>query len=327
MYNNNFQPPVTIQEKKDIRKNYNKGAGVLLLFFVISNIVARSFSYFYGHVLLDKGLSLDEVNEIFSSMSLELLILNIVMGIISYPIAIKFGGNIQNIKIKSFFNPTVISGKFLLKAIAVTIGAQAIGSYLSMIVAGIAKLFDVELITLDMSLNTSPEYNIILFLLSCISAPIFEELLFRGVVLRAFSRVNVNFGIIMSAFLFAIFHGNIPQAINAFFVGIVLAYVAVKTGSVILCIILHFCANLNGMIQQIILSKNYLAAIIYSNVFMIAFLTAAIIILITDRKNFSIIKTNQPLENGRLKIFLSSWTFWLVLIGYGYTIIKSIKIG
>lgn len=327
MYINNFQPPVTIEEKKDIRKNYNMGAGALLLFFAISYIIARGFSYFYGHTLIDKGVSSDEVNRLFSSMSIELLIVNLVMGIISYPLAIKLGCFIQQIKVKTFFKPTVINGKFLIKAIAVTIGAQAIGSYLSMIVTGIEKLFNVELITLDMSLNTSLKYNALLFLLSCVSAPIFEELLFRGVVLRAFSRVNVNFGIIMSAFLFAIFHGNIPQAINAFFVGIVLAYVAVKTGSIIPCIIMHFCANLNGMIQQIILSQNYLAAIIYSNVLMIAFLTAAIIILITDRKDFSIIKTNQPFKNRGVKILLSSWTFWLAIIAYAYTIFKSIKIG
>ena len=97
MYINDFQAPVTIEEKKDIRKNYNKGAGALLLFFVISNIVALCFTYFYGHILADKGVSSDEINRLFSTMTTELLALNIVMAVISYPLAIKLGCFIQNI--------------------------------------------------------------------------------------------------------------------------------------------------------------------------------------------------------------------------------------
>ena len=44
---------------------------------------------------------------------------------------------------------------------------------------------------------------------SVILAPIFEEILFRGFVLKNLSRFNVRFGIIMSAILFGLFHGNL----------------------------------------------------------------------------------------------------------------------
>ncbi|MGX4599019.1 CPBP family intramembrane glutamic endopeptidase [Faecalimicrobium sp. JNUCC 81] len=79
-----------------------------------------------------------------------------------------------------------------------------------------------------------------------ITAPIFEELLFRGVILNGLlSKYKNNYkkAIIISALIFGIAHLNIPQGINAFILGIILGGIYYCTGSMKLSIFAHFINN------------------------------------------------------------------------------------
>lgn len=67
-----------------------------------------------------------------------------------------------------------------------------------------------------------------MFLYAGILAPIAEEILFRGYVLRTLRPFGKRFAILGSAFLFGIFHGNLLQAPFAFLVGLILGYVAAE---------------------------------------------------------------------------------------------------
>lgn len=66
------------------------------------------------------------------------------------------------------------------------------------------------------------------FLYSALFAPVAEELLFRGYVLRSLRPYGKRFSILLSALLFAVFHGNILQLPYAFFMGLILGYVAAE---------------------------------------------------------------------------------------------------
>ena len=65
-----------------------------------------------------------------------------------------------------------------------------------------------------------------MFLYASFLAPISEELIFRGFVLRSLRPYGKRFAILGSAFLFGLFHGNLLQTPYAFLVGLVLGYVA-----------------------------------------------------------------------------------------------------
>lgn len=65
-----------------------------------------------------------------------------------------------------------------------------------------------------------------------LGAPLAEELLFRGVVLRALQPCGKKFAVLASAILFAGFHGNFAQGIYAFFIALLLGYVTVEYGIV-----------------------------------------------------------------------------------------------
>ena len=86
-----------------------------------------------------------------------------------------------------------------------------------------------------------------------ILAPLFEEWLCRGVILRGLlnykhtdgtsSRgMNPALAILISAFFFAAIHGNIWQGITAFAIGSLFGYVYYKTGSLKLTMLMH-CTN------------------------------------------------------------------------------------
>ena len=74
-------------------------------------------------------------------------------------------------------------------------------------------------------------------------APIFEEWLCRGIILRGLlKKVKPGWAIAISALIFGLIHMNLWQAIPAFIIGAILGYVYYKTGSLKLTMLMH-CVN------------------------------------------------------------------------------------
>lgn len=77
------------------------------------------------------------------------------------------------------------------------------------------------------------------------AAPIFEELIFRGIILHGFLKRQPPWrAILISSLLFAIAHLNLPQFVNALMLGIMIGWVYWKTESLWLCVLIHFVNNL-----------------------------------------------------------------------------------
>lgn len=82
------------------------------------------------------------------------------------------------------------------------------------------------------------------FISVSIFAPLFEEWLCRGLVLRGLlSKMNPTGAICVSAAFFAILHMNPWQAIPAFILGLLFGYVYYRTGSLKLTMLMHFVNN------------------------------------------------------------------------------------
>lgn len=82
-----------------------------------------------------------------------------------------------------------------------------------------------------------------MFVYGCLFAPVFEEVLFRGLLLRMLEPLGKKFAIFTTAFLFGIFHANVVQTPFAFLVGLVLGYVAMEY-SMAWAMVLHMINNL-----------------------------------------------------------------------------------
>lgn len=90
-------------------------------------------------------------------------------------------------------------------------------------------------------LSISP---IILILSVALIAPVYEEIIFRGILLRGMAKkMNPAIAIVISSLLFALVHMNIPQGINAFLLGLFIGLIYLRTGSIYLSIFAHFINN------------------------------------------------------------------------------------
>ena len=79
---------------------------------------------------------------------------------------------------------------------------------------------------------------------TCVLAPLFEEMLFRGILLRAFlERYPRGVAIGYSALYFGAAHLNVYQFFLAFFLGLLLGWLYERSRSLIPCIALHAAVN------------------------------------------------------------------------------------
>ena len=140
------------------------------------------------------------------------------------------------------------------------------------------------------------------FLVVAIFAPIFEEWLCRGMVLRGLlTKMKPGWAIVVSALFFAVIHANPWQALNAFLIGLMMGYVYYKTGSLILTMVIHFVNNGTSVILSNIeqfkdMEDLYLIEIMDKSTYYQIF-TISVLILAACIWAFSRIKVENPWGN------------------------------
>jgi len=126
--------------------------------------------------------------------------------------------------------------------LALFLGGQLVFQLVTVVLELIMNLFGLSLMSSVESAQISTD-SITMFLYVCIGAPIAEEILFRGLVLRSLEPYGKRLAIFLSAFAFAIFHGNLVQTPYAFVVGLILGYVAMEH-NIVWAMVLHMINNL-----------------------------------------------------------------------------------
>jgi membrane protease YdiL (CAAX protease family) len=80
-------------------------------------------------------------------------------------------------------------------------------------------------------------------------APVTEELLFRGTILRGFlGRYGARKAIVLSALIFCFIHLNPYQFFSAFVLGLALGWIFARTGSLWPCLVGHAFYNAHGFL-------------------------------------------------------------------------------
>lgn len=88
-----------------------------------------------------------------------------------------------------------------------------------------------------------PLYLLAILIMALLPA-IYEELMFRGVVLHGLrSRFSDWGAILLSGLMFALMHGNLQQLIYPFILGAIMGWIVLRTGSLVSSIIVHFVNN------------------------------------------------------------------------------------
>lgn len=131
---------------------------------------------------------------------------------------------------------------------------------------------------------TMSAHTLSMFLYLAIFAPIGEEILFRGLILRSLMPYGKRFAILASSFLFGIFHGNLMQTPYAFGVGLLLGFVAAEY-SVLWAMVLHIFNNLvlADMLPRLTASLPDVAVLMIEMIIMGGAVIGAVIVLIVKR--------------------------------------------
>ena len=119
----------------------------------------------------------------------------------------------------------------------------------------------VEEMIMDMSLWA-------VILSAVILAPIMEELIFRKLVLDRLAGYGPAVAMSVSALVFGLAHGNFYQFFYAFLLGLIFAYIYLRTGKVRYSMMLHMMVNFCGSVIPILIMRvvdeNEVAAILAS---------------------------------------------------------------
>lgn len=103
---------------------------------------------------------------------------------------------------------------------------------------------------------SSGEQNVFGMISAVVLIPVFEEILFRGLIFNELRKnLNLILSVIIQALIFAAAHGNIAQGIYTFCLGAAAALVYTWTKSILADITLHITFNLCGSILVPVLSS------------------------------------------------------------------------
>lgn len=126
--------------------------------------------------------------------------------------------------------------------LALFVSGQLIFQWLAAIEELILNLFGLSLIE-AMELATVFTDTFSMFLYTCLFAPVVEEIVFRGLIMRGLEKYGKWFAIVASSVLFGLFHGNPAQSPYAFAVGLVMGYVAMEY-NLLWAMVMHMINNL-----------------------------------------------------------------------------------
>lgn len=120
-------------------------------------------------------------------------------------------------------------------------------------IIGILKGSAVENVVAELVAELSP-WAAIPFMV--VLAPIFEEYIFRKLIIDRTIHYGEGIAIVVSAFLFALFHGNLNQFAYAFVLGLFWGFLYARTGSVKYTIWMHMCINFLGSVPGMLMMRS-----------------------------------------------------------------------
>lgn len=145
--------------------------------------------------------------------------------------------------------------KTFVICISITMFLMWIGNIMGVIItSGIGSLIQHEVANPinDVINNSGLVTNLIII---TTIAPIFEELIFRKLLIDRTIKYGGTISVLLSGLLFAFFHGNLNQFFYAFLLGGFFAIVYIKTGQIKYTIGLHMIINFIGSVVSLFVSQ------------------------------------------------------------------------
>ncbi len=148
-----------------------------------------------------------------------------------------------------------MSVKALLKAVCMSYSLLIISNLVGTVITtviGIIKgspiINPVEELALNMSIP-------VMFIVTVICAPIFEELFFRKFIIDRVVKYGEWVAVAVSGIMFGLFHGNLSQFPYALTIGMFFGFLYVRTGRIGYSMLLHAVMNFFGSVASVVVLK------------------------------------------------------------------------
>lgn len=145
-------------------------------------------------------------------------------------------------------------------------------------------------------------------------APVFEEIFYRGIVMRNLCRIDKKVAVIVSAVIFGLAHGNLYQFLLGFCVGIIFALADIRYNSIIPSILCHAIINSHTYIYYLDIYNGDMGNFFYfvTEVVFIVLGCFAALKLIKSEKNFSFLEEIIfKKANCGFKVMITSVPVWI----------------
>lgn len=221
-----------------------------------------------------------------------------------------------------------MTGKDFLQLLCVFMAAQLIFSVIAVIMESFLNLIGFTMLG-EIESASAGSLTISMFLYSAFGAPIGEEIVYRGFVLRYLQRYGRWFAIVVSAALFGAMHGNLVQGMFAFTIGLVLGYVTVEY-SIKWAIFLHFLNNcvFGDLLTYLMELFPEWVGNVTGVIMNIGFFIVACILLIWKRKRIAgYLRENRTPGSFYVNAFTAVWmiVFFVLEIGIGISGIEPLS--
>lgn len=234
---------------KPVRKHFSR----IGLMYFLGTIVIYAVQFLVA--ILVMALRPEWLEDVNISMAISM----IPMYLMGMPILILLVKRVPAVKIEKH---PMKPGHFVLAVImtfAIMYISNIIGNIFTFII-GLLKGGAVENVLIDMISGLDLFW---VFVYTVICAPIMEEYIFRKLIVDRTVRYGQGVAVLLSGFMFGLFHGNLNQFAYAFTLGMFLAFLYVKTGKLKITIAIHMMVNFMGgvassLIMQMLDMEEYL---------------------------------------------------------------------
>ena len=209
-------------------------------------------------------------------------------------------------KAKQTWREPVGPGRYI-GVFVICMGCMYMGNILGQAISAVLRV--ITGMPIDNSLDTmiSNMQPWLILLIVVIVGPIMEEVVFRKILLDRIAGYGQVVSMLVSGLIFGVAHGNFYQFFYAFALGVIFAWVYLRTGSILYTIGLHMMINFCGSFLSLFLLDMIeawgtagLMLVFGQLMVMIGYVVAAVILLIFYRKDIFLREERKALTAGEV---------------------------
>ena len=274
-------------ERRNLKRSYRLGGCLMLLRYLLSRglIVLFIQLILYIMVLINPDADYNILSDYVSGSSIYVAVNMMIFIICNVGIAL-VGMKLAGIKYTSLVRSNDFGLGRAFQYCMIGVLLWTIAFYIMTGVNSVFSRYDMVAVPDTSGIGNTYFGKTVEILYMCLIAPITEELVFRGVLLRTLSKANQRFAIFASAIFFGLGHGNIKQFIFALLIGVFLAHITIKHGSIIPAVIVHIFVNtFSTVIGEVSGLSPYASLICYLVLLALALLGVILLLVLwgTDR--------------------------------------------